>query len=88
MWKCTQPEAEGYVTGLEPAINFPTSKAFERQQNRVLRLRPGGTYSTRLRMEVHDSFRAITTLQERISALQIRSGPVVHRYPTQPYSPA
>ncbi len=88
LWKCTQPEAEGYVTGLEPATNFPNFKAFERQQSRVVRLQPGGTYSTRLRMEVHDSLRAITTLQERISALQIRSGPVVHRRPTLPFSPA
>lgn len=88
LWKCTQPEQDGYVTGLEPATNFPNFKAFEREQNRVIRLHPGGTYSTRLRLEVHDSYRAITTLQERISALQIRSGPVVHRRPQLPFSPA
>jgi hypothetical protein len=88
LWKCTQPEADGYVTGLEPATNYPNFKAFERQQNRVVRLHPGGTYSARLRLEAHDSSRAITTLQERISALQIRSGPVVHRRPQLPFSPA
>lgn len=88
LWKCTQPEADGYVVGLEPATNFPNFKDFERQQQRVVRLRPGATYSSRLRLEVHDSYRSITTLQERISALQIRSGPVVHRRPTLPFSPA
>jgi hypothetical protein len=88
LWKCTQLEQDGYVTGLEPATNFPNFKAFEREQNRVVRLHPGGTYSTRLRLEIHDSARSITTLQERISALQIRSGPVVHRHPQLPFSPA
>jgi hypothetical protein len=88
VWKCTQPEADGYVTGLEPATNFPNFKAFEREQRRVVNLDPGATYSTRLRFEVHDAAAAITALQERISALQIRSGPVIHRRPTLPFSPA
>jgi hypothetical protein len=87
VWKCTQPEADGYVTGLEPATNFPNFKAFEREQRRVVNLDPGGTYTTRLRFEVHDSVTAIAALQERISALQIRSGPVIHGRPTLPYSP-
>jgi len=88
MWKCTQPEADGYVTGLEPATNFPNFKAFEREQRRVINLDPGATYTTRLRLEVHDSASAIAALQERISALQIRSGPVIHRRPTLPFSPS
>ncbi len=87
VWKCTQPEADGYVTGLEPATNFPNFKAFEREHRRVVSLEPGETYATRLRLEVHDSASAIAALQERISALQIRSGPVIHRRPTLPYSP-
>ena len=33
-WKCTQPEADGYVTGIEPGTNFPNFKAFEREQER------------------------------------------------------
>jgi hypothetical protein len=75
------------VTGLEPATNFPNFRAFERDQRRVVNLAPGATYTTRLRLEVHDSAAAIAALQERISALQIRSGPVIHRRPMLPFSP-
>jgi hypothetical protein len=87
LWKCTQPAADGYVTGLEPGTNFPNFKAFEREQGRVICLGPGETYTARLRLEVHDDSRSIAALQERIAALQIRSGPVLHRAPTLPYSP-
>lgn len=86
VWKCTQPAADGYVTGLEPGTNFPNLRTFERQQGRVIRLAPGQAYETRLRLEVHDSSRSVSFLQERISALQIRSGPVIHRRPTLPWS--
>lgn len=88
LWKCTQAEADGYVTGLEPGTNFPNFKAFEREQGRVITLAPGETYTARLRIEIHDRSSAITALQERIAALQIRSGPMLHRAPTLPYSPA
>jgi hypothetical protein len=88
LWKCTQAEADGYVTGLEPGTNFPNFKAFEREQGRVVRLAPAATYAATLRMEVHAGPSAITALQQRISALQIRSGPTVHRQPTLPWSPA
>jgi hypothetical protein len=85
LWKCTQALADGYVTGLEPGTNFPNFKAFERQQNRVVSLAPGKSYTARMRLEVHESSRTVTALQERIAALQIRSGPVVHRRPTPPF---
>lgn len=85
LWKCTQPLADGYVTGLEPGTNYPNFKAFERQQGRVVRLPPGETYTAQLRVEVHDTSRTVAALQERIAALQIRSGPVIHRQPMPPF---
>ncbi len=35
-WKMTGSIEEGYVTGLEPATNYPNSKKFERKQGRVV----------------------------------------------------
>ena len=85
LWKCTQAEGDGCVTGLEPGTNFPNPRSFEREQNRVIRLAPGATYTARVRFEAHDSERSVGKLQDRIAALQIRSGPVVHRRPVLPY---
>ena len=85
VWKCTQPLADGYVTGLEPGTNFPNPRAYEREQGRVIRLQPGESHQASLRIEAHDQFRAVSALQERIAALQIRSGPEVLRSPTSPW---
>lgn len=85
VWKCTQPLADGYVTGLEPGTNFPNFRAYERRQGRVIRLQPGETHKSQLRIEAHDEFRKVSALQERIAALQIRSGPEIHRKPTPPW---
>lgn len=87
VWKCTQAESDGYVTGLEPATNYPNFKAFERQQRRVVVLPPGKKFRSWLRLEVHTTASAIADIQERISALQIRSGPEVRREPALPFCP-
>ena len=57
LWKCTQAEADGYVTGLEPGTNFPNFKSFERQQGRIRRLAPGEKYNVDLTLAVHDTAR-------------------------------
>lgn len=51
-WKHTTGMNEGYVTGLEPAINYPNPKVFERERGRVLTLQPGETYDIDVAMEV------------------------------------
>ena len=43
MWKSLQPAADGYVTGLEPAINYPNPRAFEKASGRVAVLAAGET---------------------------------------------
>ena len=46
VWKNTAAVEDGYVTGLEPAINFPNFKSFERQQGRVKVLPAGGQWDS------------------------------------------
>src|SRR5204863_439137 len=48
VWKNTQAEADGYVTGLEPGTNYPNLKTFEREKGRVVKLAPGASYVARL----------------------------------------
>ena len=41
LWKNTNAEEEGYVTGLEPGTGFPYNRRIERQLGRVPKLKPG-----------------------------------------------
>jgi hypothetical protein len=41
IWKNREAAADGYVTGLEPATNYPNIKSFEKQMGRVVPLAPG-----------------------------------------------
>jgi len=84
-WKCTQEEQNGYVTGLEPATNFPNFKSFERRQNRVISLAPGETYETAIEIRVHRSADAVESVVQQIQELQGAAGPHVHREPTLPF---
>jgi galactose mutarotase-like enzyme len=43
IWKNRQAAIDGYVTGLEPATNYPNPKSFEKEKGRVVPLAPGET---------------------------------------------
>jgi len=45
LWKNTVAPEDGYVTGLEPATNYPNPRSFEAEHGRVIRLAPGETWS-------------------------------------------
>ena len=45
LWKNREAACDGYVTGLEPATNFPNIKSFEKQMGRVVELGPGQSRS-------------------------------------------
>lgn len=80
VWKNTAAVEDGYVTGLEPATNFPNFKAFERQHGRVLTLPPHGQYRTWLRMEVLDHRDAVRSVLTEIARLQTVP-PTIHAQP-------
>ncbi len=85
-WKNTQAESDGYVTGLEPATNFPNPKPFERQHGRVVTLGPGNIYRATLALEVLDSADAVAALQREISGLADQDATEVHEKPRQGWS--
>lgn len=88
VWKNTQSEAEGYVTGLEPAVNFPNFRSYERQQGRLPKLAPGATYRSEMAWEIADSTAGVHTLLDRVQALQAGTSPRVHPSPQPGWSPA
>ncbi|NQV26388.1 MAG: aldose 1-epimerase family protein [Rhodopirellula sp.] len=86
LWKNTQAEADGYVTGLEPGTNLPNLKTFEREQGRVILLAPGESYATSFELRVHDTPEEIAQAESQIRALQILP-PNRHEAPIERFSP-
>lgn len=70
LWKNTAAVENGYVTGLEPATNYPNPKRFEREAGRVVQLRGGETQTYDLTVAVHDSRRQVQAVEREIKQIQ------------------
>jgi hypothetical protein len=88
VWKNTGAFEDGYVTGLEPATNYPNFKSFERQQGRVPVLSPGGKWECRWSLEIADNAAAVAALMTEVAKLQAHSRALIHRTPQARFSPA
>jgi hypothetical protein len=88
VWKNTAAVEEGYVTGLEPATNYPNFKTFERQQGRVPVIPPGGHWESSWSIEVHDSAASVAGVLKEIVSLQSQAKATIHRAPHKKFSPA
>ncbi|MBX6312358.1 MAG: aldose 1-epimerase family protein [Isosphaeraceae bacterium] len=86
VWKNTAGLADGYVTGLEPATNYPNPRPFEKSQGRVVRLDPGQTYSAETVFEALAGAQAVADVEAEIQALQGRGAPMVHPRPVGPFT--
>jgi hypothetical protein len=87
VWKNTAALEDGYVTGLEPATNYPNLKSFERQRGRVPVLPPGGRWECRWSLEVHDSASTVAAVMAEVATLQAHAKAVIHRTPQARFSP-
>ena len=70
LWKNRQAVADGYVTGLEPALNFPNVKSFEKRQGRVVELSPGESRCTEITIEVHPDASSVAAAEKTVAAIQ------------------
>jgi len=86
LWKNRQAEADGYVTGLEPAINFPNVKSFEKQKGRVAVLQPGESRRFEIAIEVHPDATAVQAAREVVDRLQQTCTPEVLEQPNAEWS--
>jgi hypothetical protein len=87
LWKCTRGLREGYVTGLEPATNYPNPRPIEEARGRVVALPPGGTYRAETTLEVLDGPDAVAAVEAEIAAIQAQGVPTIHPGPIEPFSP-
>jgi len=86
-WKNTGAESDGYVTGLEPAVNFPNARVFERKNGRVVNLAPGRTYRVDLTVEVCGDAASVKKLEQEVRRLQGKTPHCLQPGPLAKYSP-
>ena len=86
LWKNTAGYENGYVTGLEPATNFPNPKAFEKEHGRVIQLMPKGRHLAVTTREVLPEKGDVDRVQLEIDQIRGTVRPIVHHQPVGPYS--
>lgn len=81
VWKNTAARKNGYVTGLEPATNYPNLKRFERENGRVVRLRGKESYDIQLTVAAHDTRASVRVVEAEIASIQGHRKQVIHKVP-------
>lgn len=69
LWKNTVGESDGYVTGLEPATNFPNPRSFEESHGRVVPLEPGQNCRFELHIGMLTDPQSVAATIDQISSL-------------------
>ena len=82
LWKNQGGEADGYVTGLEPATNYPNPRSFEETQGRVVTLAPYASITFDLAIEPFAGQR----VEEEAARLRSTSTPKIHAAPKPGWS--
>lgn len=86
LWKNRLAAADGYVTGLEPAANFPNPKSFEKQQGRVAVLKPGETRRFEVSIEAHPDAASVAAAEKIVAAIQGSVTPEICAQPDPKWS--
>lgn len=82
LWKNTDTEKEGYVTGLEPGTGYAYTRAIEREGGRVPTLAAGESRSFRLTYTILSTEEAVSAAEREISDLQGEQTTQVDTQPT------
>jgi hypothetical protein len=81
MWKNTNAEAEGYVTGLEPGTNFPNNRRIERAHGRVPKLAAGASHQATIDFTICTNAEETKKVADQIAAIQGDTRPVLADQP-------
>lgn len=85
-WKNAQPAVDGYVTGLEPATNYPNDRTFEESKGRVVAMGPGETRTFELALEAHPDAASVAAAKAEVAKLQGSRKPEVLTKPNPEWS--
>lgn len=84
LWKNTQHEKDGYVTGLEPGTNYPFPRPAERKAGRVPRLRSGETFTASIDFTIHNSKNEVKEAEAAIAKIKGGKRTVFDPQPPKP----
>ena len=77
---------DGYVTGLEPATNFPNPRSFEAERDRVVPLAAGQCRQFDLCLDYHHNAESVAKAEQSIEILSNSETPIVHDRPLPEWS--
>jgi hypothetical protein len=86
LWKNTAGLRDGYVTGLEPATNYPNPLPFEKARGRVVTLPVDGRYVVETTLVALTTPGDVAAVESEIAQIQSLSQPVIHPGPKEPYA--
>jgi len=81
IWKNRQGAIDGYVTGLEPATNYPNPKSFEKAHGRVVAMSAGETRRFEIAIEAHADADAVKAAERAVAAIQGSTKPEICEKP-------
>tara|TARA_R110002049_G_scaffold4601_4_gene31894 strand:+ start:135266 stop:136600 length:1335 start_codon:yes stop_codon:yes gene_type:complete len=87
LWKNTGAESDGYVTGLEPATNYPNGRSYEEKEGRVVEVPSGETVSFRVSLYPLTDEAAVKEMSAKIESLQEIPDPQIHSTPRPGWTP-
>lgn len=70
IWKNTQHELDGYVTGLEPGTSYPFPRPAERKAGRIPTLGSGDSYQATISFALLDTRKGINATTRAIQSIQ------------------
>jgi len=87
LWKSRLSNNDGYVTGLEPAVNLPNNFSFEKKHGRVVSLKPGKSRTHELRFEVLCDAEAVKRTEKEIVAIHKTAAGKIESQPVPEWTP-
>ena len=84
LWKNTDTETDGYVTGLEPATGYPFNRSVEREAGRVPKLEPGGEVVFDVEVRVLENAESVNATRAQIEQIQANQTPEISSTPPKP----
>ena len=81
LWKNTDTESDGYVTGLEPSTGFPFNRSLERKMGRVPVLAAGQSVTFQVEIVALENSQQVSAVQDTIESIQADVEPRIHSDP-------